>query len=341
MKGVAFVKKRMMALLLVGLLAFLSGCESLVVFQPEGPQARSILSLINFSIVMMAIVVSVVFLLFGWIVWKYRETPKNKDYEPEEEKGSIALEITWTVIPLLIVIALTIPTVLVTFAVEDAPKGFEDVEPIEIHATAADWKWIFSYPDEDIQTVNYVNIPIDTPVLFRLTSASTMQSFWVPQLGGQKYAMANMENKLHLLAERPGTYMGRNTNFNGQGYAHMNFDLVAQTREDYDAWVQEVKETAPTLTEEKYMSLLYPGHLGRMTFNETHLQWVNHADPDSQIFLHSETYRNFYHTQGQGYERQYNTIEPRLPFGEDESDEDSVSLADDTHTNQTVTEGGH
>lgn len=309
------MKKLLLSIFIVGLLTVLSGCE-MVVFQPEGPQARSILGLINFSIVMMAIVVAVVFALFIWIVLKYRETDKNKDYEPEEEKGSIALEITWTVIPLLIVIALTIPTVIVTFAVEDIPKGFEDKEPITIHVTAADWKWIFSYPEEDIQTVNYVNIPIDTPILFKLTSASTMQSFWVPQLGGQKYAMANMENELYLLAERPGTFMGRNTNFNGQGYAYMDFDVVAKTEADYEKWVQDVKDTAPTLTQEKYMHILYPGVVGRMTFNETHLQWVDHADPNAQIFLHKDTYRNYYHTKGEGYERQYNTIEePRSTEG--------------------------
>ncbi|WP_277750914.1 cytochrome aa3 quinol oxidase subunit II [Anaerobacillus alkaliphilus] len=304
------MKKYFLPLFLLSLVMFLTGCE-MVVFQPEGPQARSILELINFSIVMMLFVIVVVFALFIYIVWKYRETAKNKDYEPEEEKGSIALEITWTVIPLLIVIALTIPTVLVTFAVEDVPKGYEDKEPITIHVTAADWKWIFSYPEEDIQTVNYVNIPIETPILFKLTSASTMQSFWVPQLGGQKYAMANMENELYLLAERPGTFMGRNTNFNGQGYAYMDFDVVAKTEADYEKWVQDVKQTAPTLTEEKYMHILYPGVVGRMTFNETHLQWVNHADHDAQIFLHQETYRNYYHTKGEGYEREYNTIEPR------------------------------
>lgn len=308
------MKKLTLLLIAASLLAFLSGCE-MVVFQPEGPQARSILGLINFSILMMAIVVAVVFALFIWIVWKYRETPDNKDIEPEEEKGSLALEITWTVIPLLIVIALTIPTVIVTFAVEDVPKGFEDKEPITIHVTAADWKWIFSYPEEDIQTVNYVNIPIDTPILFRLTSASTMQSFWVPQLGGQKYAMANMENELYLLAERPGTFMGRNTNFNGQGYAYMDFDVVAKSEADYLEWVQDVKEKAPTLTEQKYMEILYPGIVGRMTFNETHLQWVNHADHDAQIFLHQDTYRNYYHTKGEGYERQYNKIKPRETEG--------------------------
>lgn len=308
------MKKSFFLLFLLGIVAILSGCE-MVVFQPEGPQARSILELINFSLVMMAIVVAIVFALFIFIVWKYRETSKNKDYEPEEDKGSLALEITWTVIPLLIVIALTIPTVLTTFAVEDIPSGYEDKEPVTIHVTSADWKWVFSYPEENIETVNYVNIPVDTPIQFKLTSASTMQSFWVPQLGGQKYAMSNMENELYLVAERPGTFIGRNTNFNGQEYAHMDFDVIAQTEDDYDTWVKEVKQTAPTLTEEKYMEIIYPGVVGRMTFNETHLQWINHADHDAQIFLHQETYRNYHDTKGEGYERQYNKIEPRSTEG--------------------------
>lgn len=100
-----------------------------------------------------------------------------------------------------------------------------------------------------------MNIPDDTPVLFKLTSAGTMRSFWVPALGGQKYSMNKMETELYLVADNPGSYMGTNTNFNGRGYAQMEFEVLAQTDEEYDAWVKEVKETAPELTEEKYMEL--------------------------------------------------------------------------------------
>lgn len=271
-------------------LLFLSGCE-MVVFQPQGPVARSIMELINWSLMWMLLVVVVVFGLFGYIVWKYREKPENMGYEPPEDHGSTVLEIVWTAIPILIVIALTIPTVTTLYDLEDVPAGYEEEEPLVIHVTSADWKWIFSYPEEGIETVNYVNIPEDRPVLFKLTSAGTMQSFWVPALGGQKYSMNKMETELYLVADNPGSYMGRNTNFNGRGYAQMEFEVLAQTDEEYDSWVKEVKETAPTLTEEKYMELLKPTHLGRLTYNETHLAWINHADPDAELVTDPEDYR--------------------------------------------------
>lgn len=274
----------------------LSGCETnMVVFEPQGPVARSIMELINWSLIWMLLVIVVVFGLFGYIVWKYREKPENKDYEPPEEHGNIVLEIVWTAIPILIVIALTIPTVKTLYKLEEVPEGYENKEPLVVHVTSADWKWIFSYPEQGIETVNYLAIPEDRPVQFKLTSAGTMQSFWVPALGGQKYTMNKMETQMYLVADHPGDYIGRNTNFNGKGYAEMEFTVEAQTQKDFDQWVKDVKDTAPKLTEKEYEKLLHPTHLGRMTFSNTHLEWVDHADMDSPSYTNPELYR------GHGY----------------------------------------
>ncbi|MCX8002031.1 MAG: cytochrome aa3 quinol oxidase subunit II [Anoxybacillus mongoliensis] len=287
--------KRLFSLLVAGLLPLLGGCE-MVVFQPQGPAARSITELINWSIWWMLLVVVVVFALFAYIVWKYRDRPERQGEEPPEEHGSTVLEIVWTVIPILIVIALTIPTMRTLYDLEKPPKGYEDQKPLVIHVTSADWKWIFSYPEQNIETVNYVNIPANRLVLFKMTSASTMQSFWVPALAGQKYTMNKMETELYVVADRPGSYEGRNTNFNGRGYAHMQFEVLAQTPKEFDKWVQEVKQKAPKLTKEQYEELLLPTHLGRLTFIGTHLQWVNHADPHSKTYTNPELYR------GHGYQ---------------------------------------
>jgi cytochrome aa3-600 menaquinol oxidase subunit 2 len=291
------IKRKLLFPVLAILSLVLSGCETnMVVFEPQGPVARSITELINWSLIWMLLVVVVVFALFGYIVWKYREKKDNLDYEPPEEHGSLTLEIVWTAIPILIVIALTIPTVKALYALEKVPEGYEEVKPITIHVTSADWKWIFSYPEQGIETVNYVNIPEDTPVTFKLTSATTMQSFWVPALAGQKYSMGKMETELILVADHPGSYMGRNTNFNGRGYADMEFEVLSQTHADFAEWVEEVHQTAPELTEVQYEELLKPTHLGRLTFIGTHLAWVNHADPDAKIYANPELYR------GHGYQ---------------------------------------
>lgn len=269
----------------------LSGCENnMVVFNPEGPIARQILELINFSIALLLLVTVVVFGLFAFIVWKYRERKDNLDYEPPEEHGSTALEIIWTVIPILIIVALTIPTVKTIYAIDEIPKGYEDKKPLVINVTSADWKWIFSYPEQGIETVNYVNIPEDRPIDFKLTSAGTMQSFWVPALGGQKYSMAHAETQLYLVADNPGSFVGRNTNFNGQGYAGMEFEVLSQTQEDFDQWIKDVKETAPKMTLEEYEKMLEPSHFGRKTFSNSHLEWVDHSDPHSKNYTNPELY---------------------------------------------------
>lgn len=281
----------LVSLLAIVPLFILSGCESMVVFDPQGPVARSITDLINWSIILMAFVCLVVFVLFGYIVWKYRATKENADYEPDEH-GSTKLEIVWTVIPFLIIIALTIPTVKTIYALEDVPKDYKDRDPVVINVTSADWKWIFSYPEEGIETVNYVNIPAGVPVEFKLTSAGTMQSFWIPALAGQKYTMYGAETDLYVVADNPGNYEGQNTSFNGKGYAEMKFDVEAKSVEDYDKWVDEVKETAPELTEEKYREIIKPTHLGRMTFSNTHLEWIDHGKGgDSNYYLNPDLYR--------------------------------------------------
>lgn len=286
-----FKKNYFVPLLALLPVLLLSGCEpNMLVFEPKGPAARDILDLINWSLIFMLLVVVVVFGLFGYIIWKYRATPENKDYEPPEEHGSTKLEFIWTVIPILIVIALTIPTVTTIYKLEKPPVGYENKKPIVIHVTSADWKWIFSYPEQGIETVNYVNIPAGTPVEFKLTSAGTMQSFWVPELGGQKYTMNKMETQLYLTADKPGEFLGRNTNFNGKGYAEMEFTVEAKSPKDFDKWVKDVKDKAPKLTEKKYNELLKPTHLGRETFIGTHLAWVDHAKMNSKTYTNPELY---------------------------------------------------
>jgi cytochrome aa3-600 menaquinol oxidase subunit II len=317
------LKKLLLPLMALFTASVLSGCD-LVVFQPQGPAARSITDLINWSLVWMLLVVVVVMVLFITIVWKYREKKENMEYEPPEEHGSIWLEITWTAIPFLIVIALTIPTVTTLYDLDKVPKGYENKEPLIVHVTSADWKWIFSYPEEGIETVNYVNIPEDRPVLFKLTSAGTMQSFWVPALGGQKYTMGKMETDMYLVADNPGSYQGKNTNFNGRGYADMEFEVLAQTQDEFDEWVEEAKSRAPKLTEKEYEDLLQPTVLGRKTFSNTHLEWVDHADPNSKTYTNPEKYR------GHGY--QGKIFEENDNY-KNKSEENTNQLEANAHTN--------
>ncbi len=193
-------------------------------------------------------------------------------------------EVVWTVIPILIVAALSVPTVKTIYSLEEAPQATSHKDPLVVYATAVDWKWIFSYPEENIETVNYLNIPKDQPVLFKITSADTMASLWIPQLGGEKYAMAGMEMEQYLQADEVGTYEGRNANFTGEGFAQQKFKVNAMTQSDYDKWVNKTKKEAPKLTKKTYDYLMLPDAADVQTFSSTHLSFAKHGE-DSEYAL--------------------------------------------------------
>lgn len=268
--------KRKWALLslVIGILAVLAGCEPVMVLDPKGPQAETISNVIWISIATMSIVVIAVFALLVYVVVKYRASKQDEDYEPPHIEGNPIVESIIVGIPVIIIIFLSIVTVRSTYEVEATPKGYEDQKPLVVYASSSDWKWHFSYPEENIETVNYLYIPTDRALEFRLYSYGPITSFWIPQLGGQKYAMSDMITTLHLAADVPGEYMGRNANFSGKGFAENIFHVEAMPADEFDKWVEEVKATAEPLTEDKFAELLEPGHLGQMTFSGTHLEFL-------------------------------------------------------------------
>jgi cytochrome o ubiquinol oxidase subunit 2 len=125
-----------------------------------------------------------------------------------------------------------------------------------------DWKWLFIYPDYDIAAVNRLVFPAKVPLSFRITSASVLTSFFIPQLGSQIYAMAGRQSRLHLMADEPGTYAGHNQQFSGRGYADMHFKAIAVSREQFDAWVQNTRRSPDKLDSVRFEELTKPsvGH---------------------------------------------------------------------------------
>ncbi|TPG68517.1 cytochrome aa3 quinol oxidase subunit II [Brevibacillus laterosporus] len=255
-------------------ITILTGCSNkLMVLDPKGPQAQTQADVIMISIWTMAFIVIVVVALFVYMIVKYNASKQRENYEPPYIEGNMIVELVCVGIPVLIVIVLSIISVKSNYIVESTPKGYEDKKPLIIYASSSNWKWHFSYPEEDIETVNYLRIPTDRAIEFKLYSYGPITSFWIPQLGGQKYAMADMVTTLHLAADVSGEYMGRNANFSGKGFAENTFNVQAMPEAKYDKWVKEVKETAEPLTEEKFDELLVPGHVGQSTFNGTHLEF--------------------------------------------------------------------
>jgi cytochrome aa3-600 menaquinol oxidase subunit II len=269
------------------IIIFSSGSE-MIILDPKGPVGVIQKDLIMLSIYYMLGIMVVVLSFFTFILLRYRSSRKG-DYRPEMH-GSTKLEIIWTLIPVLIVIALSIPNTKALYELREAPKATAHKDPIVIHATAVDWKWIFSYPEEGIETVNYVNVPEDHPILFKVTAADSMASFWVPQIGGQIYGMPGMVNDLYLLADEPGTYDGRNSNFTGEGMTHQQFDFVAMKEGKYEDWVKEVKASEPKLDEKTYEKLMLPGTVEEMTFSSTHLSIVDHGENSEYAYAIREKY---------------------------------------------------
>lgn len=259
--------------MLVAMTVFLSGCDKLAVFDPKGPQAARQARDILLSIGIMSVIVIIVFAMFAFILIKYRASKENEGYEPPHMEGNLWVEAICIGIPILIVAYLSFVSVQSNYIVESTPQGYENQKPLVIYASSSDWKWHFSYPEENIETLNYLYIPTNRPIEFKLYSFGPITSFWVPQLGGQKYAMSDMVTTLHLAAEKSGEMMGRNANFSGKGFAENTFDVLAMSPAEYDDWVEEVKDTAKPLKKEKFDELLKPGHLGRMTFTGTHLDF--------------------------------------------------------------------
>ncbi|WP_430786537.1 cytochrome aa3 quinol oxidase subunit II [Virgibacillus flavescens] len=279
-------RKKWLALVLVSMVFFLSGCGDLVVFEPKGPVAQSQKDLIIYSLYYMAGIIVVVFAAFAIILVKYRDHPnrKKESYDPNLH-GNNMIEAIWIIIPIIIVTLLSIPTVTTLYDLEDAPDSTSDKEPLVVYATSANWKWFFSYPEENIETVNYLHIPTDRAIEFRLTSTGSMASIWIPALGGQKYNMAGMMNKLYLQSDEEGVFQGRNSNFTGEGFTMQTFDVNAESQEEFDAWVKEKQSSAPKLTQKKYDNLLKPGLVEKMTFSSTHREWVKHGTPEGMDYF--------------------------------------------------------
>ncbi|MBO2942932.1 cytochrome aa3 quinol oxidase subunit II [Paenibacillus sp. F411] len=313
--------------LLMSITLLLSGCSSLTVLDPKGPAARTLSDTIIFSIFMMVGILAVVYVLYIYMLVKYRARKSNEGYEPPHDEGSKLLEITWTIIPIIIVIILSVVTVKSTIAVENVPEGYEDQEPLVIYASTSNWKWHFSYPEQGIETVNYVNLPTNRAIEFRMYSYGPITSLWIPQLAGQKYAMSDMVTKINMVADVPGSYMGKNANFSGEGFAHMDFEALAMPAAEFEEWVEDVKANEKDLTEEQFDDLLVTPHVGRMSFSSTHLEF----SPPPEDGHHSNG-----HTDHQDKKQKFPepaTSEEEVEFDGEPNVEPDTSNEDSTHNN--------
>lgn len=224
------------------------------------------------TLLMLVVAIPVWGLLF-FFAWKYRASNTTATYSPDWEHSKLD-ELIWWAIPLEIILVLAALTWSTTHALDPRKPIPSDTPPITIQVVALPWKWLFIYPAQGIATVNFVEIPVGTPINFEVTADAPMNSFWIPQLGGQIYAMTGMMNPLQLIADESGDYDGMSANYSGEGFAQMHFTARAAATADFDHWVATVKVASSTLNRTSYATLAVPGTTTPRTY----------ADVDTGLF---------------------------------------------------------
>jgi cytochrome o ubiquinol oxidase subunit II len=236
---------------------FLGGCSTILLFNPKGPIGEAQRFLIIAAIALMLIVVIPVFVMAFWFPRKYRASNTASTYMPKWSFSAKIDFVMWMV-PIVIVIFLAFLAWTRTHSLDPYKPIASAHKPITIEAVSLDWKWLFIYPEHNIATVNEIAFPVEVPLSFKLTSDTVMTSFFIPQLGSQMYAMGGMQTRLNLLADMPGTYAGHNQQISGRGYANMHFKAHAVTPEEFQVWVQKVRQAPEKLDLERYEQLAKP-----------------------------------------------------------------------------------
>ena len=211
---------------------------------------------------LMMIVVLPVFILVPLFAWRYRRRNKAAAYRPEWG-FSWPLEIIVWCVPIAIVGVLAYVIVADESRYDPYDALSSSQPPLKVDVVGLDWKWLFIYPDQHIATVGVLALPQDRPVSFSLTSDATMQSFFIPALGPQIYAMAGMVTRLNLMADRPGALLGENTQFNGMGFQHQSFTVSVMSPQDFATWCGGLAKNGKNLDAAAYSTLSQHGTVAK------------------------------------------------------------------------------
>lgn len=244
---------------LLAALYFLLHDKLFAILAPMGTIADDQKTLMLQATYLMLFVVVPVFVMAFGFAWRYRDRGENHtaQYTPGFTHNT-KLETVWWSIPILLIGILSWMAYTSSHQLDPYRPLASNTKPLEVQVVALDWKWLFIYPEQGIATVNYLHIPEDTPVNFSITADAPMNSFWVPQLGGQVYAMAGMQTKLHLMATEQGTFNGSSANLSGEGFADMRFTVHAISTADFEAWAVTAKNSGSVLDQQSYTTLAKP-----------------------------------------------------------------------------------
>lgn len=257
------------------LIAYFIHDKNIALFNPKGYIAQEQMHLMLLTVgVLLAVFIPSLFVLY-FTAWRYRETnvkPGHTVHLPVDTSMSRSV---W-LIPITVLLILATIMYSATHRLAPQKSIAADVKPLKIQVISLRWKWLFIYPEQQIATINFVQIPVNTPVEFELTADETpMSSFWIPNLGGQLYSMTSHVNRLNLMADAPGDYPGSTPEINGPGFAGMRFTARAASMHDFSEWVKDVQMSSDTLDSATYEKLLRPSENNQVSF---------YANPDQTIY---------------------------------------------------------
>jgi cytochrome o ubiquinol oxidase subunit II len=234
----------------------LGGCSQ-GVLDPQGPiAAAERLLLINSTAIMLVVVIPVIVATLAF-AWWYRASNAHATRSLDESYEGRVEFVVWS-IPALTVILLGGVIWIGSHQLDPRAPIPTNSDPLRVDVVSLDWKWLFIYPDHGVAAVNQLVIPAATPIAFRLTSATVMNSFFVPQLGSQIYTMGGMTTHLNLLADKPGEYPGFSANYSGDGFSEMRFTVKSVTSADFNAWLEQARGSGSALDDAGYAALAKP-----------------------------------------------------------------------------------
>ncbi|MEO7364264.1 MAG: COX aromatic rich motif-containing protein [Candidatus Saccharimonadales bacterium] len=243
---------------LVLTIAILLRGKNIALFHSRGFIASEQRDLMIFAAAVILTIAVPTILLLYFTAWRYRQSNATATYHPDATRGKFFNFVIWT-LPAVFMLVLAVVLLPATRNLQPSRALASDVKPITIQVMAMRWKWLFIYPDQQIATVNYVQIPKNVPVIFDLSADDApMSSFWIPNLGGQLYAMTGHINRLNLIADQEGDYPGRSAEINGSGFEGMKFIAHVSSSKDFEAWANKVRSSSASLDNSAYDALLQP-----------------------------------------------------------------------------------
>lgn len=233
---------------------FLAGCgkDNLTALVPKGFGAQESMKLIILTTVVMTLVFIVVLILFIVVLLRYRRKKGQEDYIPKQVEGNKTLETVWTVIPIILVLIMAIPTVISTFVLADDSKSKDH---LNIEVKGNQYWWHFKYRDEEdptgkdknysIQTSQDLYIPTGEKVYLHMKSNDVIHSFWVPSISGKMDVNPENENTMYIEAYEEGVYWGKCAELCGPSHSLMDFKVIAVSPDEYDKWAKDMQDFDP------------------------------------------------------------------------------------------------